>query len=997
MLLLVGALLPPAVAQTTGGSITGRVATPDGRPVADAVIEAISPDTGALRTALTDRKGRYALVNLPTGTWKVIARTPGGGSSAPREVRLSLQQAIELDFTVVAEVEETVTVTARPPLVDPQRSWGELRIGKQETEDLPVAGRVVTDLALLDSQVAGVAPAQFFGERSSVFVLNGQSGRGNAFLVDGLDNGDRVSSTTLNSYFSQQVIDEFVVLTQQFAPEFGRAAGGVLNIVTRRGSNNFESDFFVQGTRSNWNSSGPFVAGLPRETSEVLATRRDATGITFGGPIVPDKAFYFFSYERQRSTDPMPYTGVDRNGVAGGVFAADAEDDNFFLRTDFQLSPRHSLMLRLSADDRRTEGLNVGGIYTPEAGFALDEQDVQFAASLQSVWESGLMHELRLLAGRSEFDQQANSSLTAVTRPSGVFGGNPLNMQRRQEERLQLVDNLTLTRGAHTLKLGFDVLRTVTHASVRFNPQGGFLYGTDEPWDPGDCLDLNASQIGQAARDEQEGLGRNPIPCPFGDRDGDGTPNEPGKWWTYPTVYVLVDGHPDVTFRDTQYAFFAQDAWQVTRDLLLHYGLRYDLSTFRLGRDVRVPSDKIPNGGAGRDTDNIAPRLGFTWRPLDGRRIVVRGGAGIFYDKIPLAFPAASAVSSDIAINMIFPQALGFELTEQAVDEFGSDAVRPILQQFPELALRFSTGTELETPYSVQYTLGADIGLGRAGALRIDLNRSLGYHQVLLRDLNPVVEVLTFGGRKRLDEFPNRNLTPFGQPIHRDESLGSIAAIVTEGRSWYTGVTLGWNWRGEQGWASASYTWSRAEDLGFDPLKGGISLPPNSDDLAAERGRSDADRRHRAVFAAGVPLPMGLRGSTVVRYASGAPFNVTLGRDTNLDGQDNDRPEGIGRNTGADTPLEVVNAIRVAEGLSPVTRLEEPDFLQVDFRIEKPFLLRDGRVQGDVYVQVFNAFDRFNPVAVEGRILSDRFGEPYGLGGPPRTIEIGLHLGVGRR
>jgi hypothetical protein len=175
-------------------------------------------------------------------------------------------------------------------------------------------------------------------------------------------------------------------------------------------------------------------------------------------------------------------------------------------------------------------------------------------------------------------------------------------------------------------------------------------------------------------------------------------------------------------------------------------------------------------------------------------------------------------------------------------------------------------------------------------------------------------------------------------------------------------------------------------------LKGGIYLPPDSDNLAGEKGRSDSDRRHRLVIAGEARLPWKLRLSGILELATGAPFNVTTGGDENLDGITTDRPPGVGRNTGADTPLEPVNALREEHGLEPVTELREPRFAQLDLRLAKDFQI-GGKGQGQVFFQVLNVTDKFNWGQIEGRATSINFGQPIGQLGPPRTYEIGFRLG----
>jgi hypothetical protein len=311
------------------------------------------------------------------------------------------------------------------------------------------------------------------------------------------------------------------------------------------------------------------------------------------------------------------------------------------------------------------------------------------------------------------------------------------------------------------------------------------------------------------------------------------------------------------------------------------------------------------------------------------------------------------------------------------VEEVGIDAIRQGLQFPDNLILRFSTGTTLDTPYATLYDLGVERAVGTRGAFSANVTWALGYHQLRMRDLNP----------------PLPPYQPYNEPVHADGTVGSIAAFQSDGRSWYSGLDLQWRWKGERNWCSVSYTLSRATDTGPDPLKSGIYLPSESFDMEGETGRSDADRRHRVAIAGAMGLPWGgVMASGLLQAASGVPFNVTLGTDRNLDGITSDRPYGVDRNTGAATPLEIVNSERARTGLPPVTHLTEPALLQVDLRVWKPFLLRgDGR-QGEIFLQVFNLLNRFNGGPVDGNMTSKNFGQAIGLAGPPLTLEAGMRL-----
>jgi hypothetical protein len=1002
ILLALKMLTPDAIAQGASASLEGEVRLADGGPAGGAVVQVRSDDTGVVRVAVCDDRGAFRFPVLAPGRWTVVARTTEGSLSRSESVDLGLNEKRHVELEIGEGQVETVTVTAEGATVDRMRTSGEIRIGRAETDVLPLDGGDITQLALMDAAVRPMPEGNLYAERAPAFVINGQSGRANSFLVDGLDNNDQTSNTNMNAFFSEQVIQDFVVITSQFAPEYGRASGGVVNVVTRGGSNDFQGRFFVHGSNANWSSEGPLVESLPDVTGDPSTPTRLQAGFSLGGPIKKDKAFWFLAYEHTALDEVVPWIGLNRSGEFGGWTTAAIRGDNLFLRTDFNLGRSNVLTVRLSADDRDTPNLLVGAQYTPEVGFRVEEQDFQVAAALSTVVSPRVINEARLLVGTSSFNQFANSDRPGVDRPSGMYGGNDLQEQLRDEDRIQLVENLTWVSGRHTAKFGFDITRSNTRLRVKFNPNGSFLYTSDDPFEPGDCGNLLFSDTlrlpsGREARDAGIRAGIWGV-CDRSesqrgdDDDGDGIIDELGYLNTYPLAYRFIDGAPNVVLPDTRYALFAQDTWNVSPRWLLVYGLRYDLSTFTVPPEARVPSETIPNGGAEADTDNVAPRFGFTYTPFKNDRLVIRGGAGVHYDKLVLAFPAVSSTMTQTTLKLVLPQPLTLEINEQMLEEglFTVEDLQAVGLFAPELTMWFATGTELNTPYTVQYSLGFEGAATPGGTWKVNATRALGYDLPMMRDLNPVVTM----SPPCLDDDGNEivgNISCLGIPVHRDENFGSIATLVTEGRSWFTGVDVGWLWRGRDVWYSATYTWSKTEDMAPDPLKSGIYLPPDSDDLTTEIGRSDFDRRHRFVLAGALMLPRtGIRLSGQFQYASAVPFNVTTGQDENRDGIDNDRPEGVERNSGKYTDLEAINEIRRTWDLPEISGLSEPSLTQLDLKIAKLFATSRGQSAVEVYLQVFNVLDTYNGADVIGRITSQNFGRAGRLAGPPRTVELGL-------
>jgi len=894
-------------AQSTSGAVAGTVLDPAGRPVSGAVLHARFTETGVVRTTITDSKGQYRFETLTTGRWAVTARPAGGADGKSEVVNVSLQAVVRLDFTFESSGTERVEVTAETPMPDRRQTAGKLLVSRDQIDRVPLTGRIFTDLAKLDSSVGDPSGAILSGERGAAFVVNGQGGRTNSFLIGSLLS--RPSST------------------------------------------------FAQGTSGALSENSDFIGSLPGGGDVENDATRFQYGFNFGGAFKKDKAFYFFAFERQDLSRMVPYTGLTADEVFGGAVLGDSVYNNVFFRTDYNLGNSNQLMVRLTWDRRSDDRMNIGGVRTPENGFEFKEEDFGLAASLQTIASPRVVNEVRFMAALSNFDQLAESLDLEVARPSGITGGNALSLQARDETRFQLVDNVTVSSGNHTMKFGADVTWSSIDLATEFNPMGGLIYKVDRDVDPQSVPldDLAAS------------------------------------------VFLRVYGAPADTFDDTRVALFAQDSWDINESWHLNYGLRYDVSTFELDESARVDSI-VDNGGAQRDTDNIAPRFGFTYTPGANSKWILRGGAGVFYDKLVLGFPAVSAITSQTQIRLFFPltvdpaAALLFEeIIRQATPE-QIDSLWPDEETQRRFAMRFSTAPELDTPYTMQYNLGFDLTTTPRSVFRVNAVRSLGYNVPLMLDLNPVDGKVPNGLPCAAENFDPDGIVP----CHLDDpDVGSIVGITTEGRSWYWALDTSWRWQSaEGGWFSASYTLSRAEDEGFDPLKNGVAVPPDSRNLSGERGRSDADRRHRLVLSGDVPLGWWeLRLSGVARYNSGAPFNVTTGQDNNLDGILTDRPAGVTRNTGDQTDLAALNAFRVAEGLAPVNDLDEPSFFQIDLRVYKRFPFNSGKGTGEVFLQVFNLINRENYATIEGRATARNFGEGIALAGPPRSVELGLRFG----
>ncbi len=569
--------------------------------------------------------------------------------------------------------------------------------------------------------------------------------------------------------------------------------------------------------------------------------------------------------------------------------------------------------------------MNIGGTNVPEAGSSVSDRDIQVALSLSSVLSESLYSETRLLVSHSRQDQRANSDKVGESYPSSTRGGSPLQAQLRDELQFQILENLTLAVGAHTFKAGIDFRRVAVDASVRFNPLGTFIFQNDV----------------QVA------------------------PDDPS---TYPLLYQLIRGEPDVEIDNATVGLFLQDHWEISERFSLNFGLRYDFESYRFPSELAVDT-VVPNGRPKRDGNNIAPRFSLSWRPFPQRPFVLKGGAGLFYDQIALAFPSFSTVTSGQEFLLAFLPPFGPEF----VQANGPAAVAEFLTEVG--SLRFGVRDGLQTPFSHQYTLGFEWEPMQRSLMSVYYVHAEGENLLRLEDVNSPIG---FGSEG---------------PIRPDPTYGPVALLSSTGSSIYDALEIYLQRQGPLFSGTLAYTLSRSQNDVTDPLSGdGLYLPSDSGNLASEWGRASNDQRHRLVTSGSVRWPpWGISLSGIMQYGSGLPFNVTSGLDQNADGQMTDRPPGIPRNTGAQTSLALVNAYRQGLGLPATqTKLREPGFFTLDLKVSKQMTF--GAVSAEIFGQVFNVTNYENLGLVESSVLSPFFGRPTALVSPPRRAELGVRL-----
>jgi hypothetical protein len=898
----------------TSASLSGRVEDVRGAALAGATVIATNLATNQSFTATTDDEGRYRFPYLQVGDCRISVSAPNF-NSLTRQLTLLIGQAVDLSLTLeVSGLSAQVNVVADVPLIETVRTQLTETVRPAEIDQLPLNGRNYLDLALL---IPGVSPTntgsnQRFAETSAVpgqgISIAGQRNLFNSFVVDGVSANDDAADLT-GTYYSEEVINQFQVITSGGIAEFGRASSGVVNIITKSGTNDWRGNLYGFARNQRFDARNPLA---PRKD---LLTQAQY-GVSLGGPIQRDRTFLFTNFEQTRrnysaviTISPAAVTTINNRlnavGYHGprletGIVPASFDTTNFFARVDHKLNDRNQLSARYSlyhitAANSRT----VGGLNAVSRGSGLDDTDQTVEVSNVTTLNSRTLNEARFQFTHSRLGAPINDRVGPAVAISGVanFGTATSSPLARDINLFEAVDSVSTQRGNHSPKTGVDILYNrvnivfpgALEGVYNFNSLSNFLSG-------------NYSTFQQA----------------FG---------VPSQFQSNPNA-----------------GFFGQDEWRVRPNFTINAGLRYDLQF--------LPSP------IQTDTNNFAPRLGFAYAPGD-RKTVMRAGFGIYYDRIPLRATS----------NALQRDGTKYVVVQLSPTQPGAPVFPNLLATQPTTLLTKPNITRIdpniEASYSEQVNAQIERELPGRGLLSIGYIHLRTLHIILSRNVNVPTVPASAG-------IPN-----LGRP---DPAWGNISRFESTGDSYYNGLVVSFNQRATS-WASlrASYTLSKTLD---DAGNFFFSTPQNNFNLRDDRGLSDNDQRHRLVLSGtleatqtGKGLKRALAGfqlGYILTYASRLPFNVLLGSDRNFDTNNNDRPLGVGRNSG--------------RGF---------DFASFDLRLRRRFRITE-HASLDALAEGFNLFNRANfgvPNNAFGPGVTPlaTFGQPTAAF-DPRQFQFGLKL-----
>jgi hypothetical protein len=878
-LFIVGAGTMLAQQTITSASLRGRVEDASGAVVSGANLIATSVETNQKQTATTDYDGRYRFPYLQVGSYKLSIEAKGFAPLS-RELTVTIGQALDLPIKLeVAGVSAQVNVGTDVPMVETVRTQVTETIRPREINDLPLNGHNYLDLALL---IPAVAPTntgsnQRFAETSAIpgqgISIAGQRNLYNSFIVDGLSANDDAADLT-GTYYSDEVINQFQVITSGGIAEFGRASGGVVNIITRSGTNDWRGSFYGFARNQRFDARNPLAP-----TKDLLTQAQ--YGGTIGGPIKPNRTFFFTNFEQTRRNysailtispsniatinNRLNLVGYKGPHVTTGVVPANFDTTNFFARVDHKLNDRNQLSARYSvyhitAENSRT----VGGLNALSRGSGLDDTDQTIEASNITTLNSRTLNEARFQYTNSKLGAPINDTIGPAVGISGVanFGTATSSPLARDINLFEFVDNVSTQRGAHSPKAGV-----------------GFLYNRVNIVFPGAIQGVYAfTSLSNFLTDNY-------------------------------STYQQAFGAPSQFQSNPNVGLFVQDEWRVRPNFTINAGLRYDLQF--------LPSP------IQTDTNNFGPRLGLAYAPGD-RKTVIRGSFGIYYDRIPLR-ATSNALQRDGARYVV---------VQFSPIQAGAPVFPNVLSMQPSTFVTKPNITRIDSNIEVSYSEQANFQIERE--LPGNALISVGYlhlhalHIIASRNLNvPTVP-------------PSAGVPNLGRP---DPNWGNIGRFEGAGDSYYNGMVISFNQQTAR-WANVrvSYTLSKTTD---DAGNFFFSTPQNNFNLRDDMGLSDNDQRHRLVVSGSFQAPEGktdglqkaLQGfqlSYIFTYASSLPFNILLGSDRNLDTNNNDRPGGVGRNTG--------------RGF---------DYASFDMRLRRRFRITEG-LSLDVMAEGFNVFNRSN-------------------------------------
>ncbi|HLX42779.1 MAG TPA: TonB-dependent receptor [Bryobacteraceae bacterium] len=969
-------------AQSAGsGNISGTVKDPAGAVVAGANVLVHNPATGIDRAVATNMDGIFQATFLQPGPYEVTVTKAGFAKLVRTDLTLQVGQTLTVDIQLQLQTtSDTVTVSGEAAIVDPSKTDVSQVVSTGFVNNLPIAGRRWESFVLLTPNVTTDGG-------SGLVSYRGISGLYNSTAVDGANNSQALFSETRGRatgvpyVYSQDSIQEFQVSSAGYSAEMGQAAGGITNAITKSGTNALHGDLFYYLRYPAWNALDPLAKSQGIYTQPIH--QQQQFGGSIGGALIKDKLFYFFTYDGSRKVNPIQYTSTVKypltcpaqvsatlcasanNFLAAqsGAFPRFFNQDLGFGKLDYQLNAKNHIASSFNLLDFHAPNSYQGATSYSNSSVSANGPNVTHERIFITNWDStitnAIVNNVRFQWGQDLEITGANFSGPSVNIGSGSVDtyGMPNALPRAaepNEHRIQMTDVLSMVKGKHTFKMGFDANLIHEVMINLFYGGGAYTY----------------SGAAQTAFN-------NWVADVTGTNLGDGLT---GRHWT--SFQMAVDpithvGKDDFWMKDLD--GFVEDSWKPRSNLTVSLGVRYDIQLVPQPPQANTltPLTTLYTSTINIDRNNFAPRIGLAWS--FGKGGVLRAGYGMFYAQTPgstyyaqrvengvyqqtsvltptqipgLTFPNVIFTPTGPPLQAPFPGALVPQATLMTPPAAGQLAHGLVPDFVNPLVHEGDVTFEKQLPMNMSFTAAYVVSRALHLPIYVDAN------------LAPATTTKTYDVTNASGVTQSTITLPF-YTTRLNAGTGDILTGFSDVNSWYNSMVLTFRKSMSHGFEFlANYTLARAIDGGQVAGQFGtfFGTDPPVDPLnrKLEYGTSDLDQRHRFVGSAvwvppfnkisNRPLRLlvdGFNFSTIITAATGQPLTEYIsgfpsgGPDSGLTG-------GMVTNSGGTTGGRMPNL--------PRNNYYLPNIYNTDFRIAREFKVRE-RLKLSLVGEAFNLFN----------------------------------------